>query len=81
MGEESAIVTKDQLRTIAMITSTQLYNPILTHLRQHSRYVDERHLKALAWMSNAAIQSESLNLPDWEPFVHARAQQAQSYER
>ncbi len=81
MGEEPEIVTKDQLRTITMIASTQLYHPILTHLRQHSRYVDKRHIKVLALMASAAIQSESLNLPDWEPFVRSRAEYAQSYER
>lgn len=64
-----------------MIASTQLYRPILSHLSQHSNYVDKRHIKALALMASAALQSESLNLSDWEPYVESRAKIAQSYER
>jgi len=64
-----------------MAVSTQLYNQLLTHLRQYAHYCDLRHLKALAWMVNATIQSGTLSLPEWEPYVNARAQVAQSFER
>lgn len=64
-----------------MAVSTQLYNQLLTHLRQYAHYCDLRHLKALAWMVNATIQSGTLSLPTWEPYVNARAQMAQSFER
>ena len=64
-----------------MIASTHLYRPILSHLSQHSDYVDKRHIKTLALMASAALQSESLNLSEWEPYVQSRATIAQSYER
>jgi hypothetical protein len=64
-----------------MIAPTQLYRPILSHLSQHSNYVDKRHIKTLSLMASAALQSESLNLSAWEPYVQSRATQAQSYER
>lgn len=58
-----------------MSASTQLYDQLLTFLRQHSRY------KALAWMVSALICSGQLWLPAWEPYVPSRATQAQSFER
>lgn len=64
-----------------MTTSTQLYDQLLSYLRQYSHYQDLRHLKALAWMVNALICSGQLSLPAWEPYVASRAQQAQSTER
>jgi len=39
------------------------------YLRQHSRYCDLRHLKALGWMVSALICSGQLNLAAWEPYV------------
>jgi hypothetical protein len=51
------------------------------YLRQHSRYCDLRHLKALAWMVSALVCSGQLNLAAWEPYVLTRAGSAQSSER
>jgi len=45
----------------------------MSYLRQHSRYCDLRHLKALGWMVSALICSGQLNLA-WEPYVPTRAQ-------
>lgn len=64
-----------------MSNSTQLYDQLLPYLRQHSRYSDLRHLKALAWMVSALICSGQLSLPEWEPYVPSPAKKAQSYER
>jgi len=46
----------------------------MSYLRQHSRYCDLRHLKALGWMVSALICSGQLNLAAWEPYVPTRAQ-------
>ena len=40
-----------------MSTSTILYHQLIGYLRQHSRYRDLRHLKALGWMVSALICS------------------------
>lgn len=64
-----------------MTTSIQLYDQLLSYLRQYSHYQDLRHLKALAWMVNALICSGQLSLPAWEPYITSRARQAQSVER
>jgi len=37
----------------------------MSYLRQHSRYCDLRHLKALGWMVSALICSGQLNLAAW----------------
>lgn len=64
-----------------MSNSTLLYGQLMGYLRQHSRYRDLRHLKALGWMVSALVCSSQLNLAAWEPYVPARAQKAQSTER
>jgi len=38
-----------------MSNSTLLYGQLMSYLRQHSRYCDLRHLKALGWMVSALI--------------------------
>jgi len=57
-----------------MSNSTLLYGQLMSYLRQHSRYCDLRHLKALGWMVSALICSGQLNLAAWEPYVPTRAQ-------
>jgi len=42
-----------------MSNSTLLYGQLMSYLRQHSRYCDLRHLKALGWMVSALICSGS----------------------
>ena len=64
-----------------MSNSTLLYGQLMSYLRQHSRYCDLRHLKALGWMVSALIGSGQLNLAAWEAYVPTRAQKAQSTER
>lgn len=64
-----------------MTNSTHLYGQLFDFLRQYSRAVDLRHVKALAWMVSALICSGKLNLSAWEPFVPCRAIKAQSVER
>ena len=64
-----------------MNTPTLLYRQLFGLLRQHSKYRDLRHLKALAWMVSALIGSQKLSLPAWEAYVVSKAQKAQSYER
>jgi hypothetical protein len=64
-----------------MSNSSLLYGQLMSYLRQHSRYCDLRHLKALGWMVSALICSGELNLAAWEPYVPTLAQKAQSTER
>lgn len=64
-----------------MSNSTLLYGQLMGYLRQHSRYRDLRHLKALGWMVSALVGSGQLSLAAWEPYVSSRAQSAQSSER
>lgn len=64
-----------------MSTSTIFYRQLIGYLRQHSRYRDLRHLKALGWMVSALVCSGQLSLAVWEPYVPSRAQKAQSTER
>ena len=64
-----------------MSNSTLLYSQLMRYLRQHSRYRDLRHLKALGWMVSALVCSGQLSLGAWEPYVSSGAQQAQSSER
>jgi len=53
----------------------------MSYLRQHSRYCDLRHLKALGWMVSALICSGQLNLAAWEPYVPTRAQSPSTERR
>lgn len=64
-----------------MSSSLSIHSQLLNYLRQHSRYQDLRHLKALAWMVTALVCSGQISLPAWEAYVRAPARQAQSYER
>ncbi len=50
----------------------------LVNERQHW---DLRHLQVLSWMVTALVCSQKPSLAAWEPYVHSRAQKAQSYQR
>jgi len=50
----------------------------MSYLRQHSRYCDLRHLKALGWM---VICSRQLSLAAWELTCPLVRKKAQSVER
>ncbi len=64
-----------------MSISTPLYDQLFGLLRQHSKYRDLRHLRALAWMINALLCSGKINLSEWESYITSRATQAPSTER
>jgi hypothetical protein len=59
----------------------QLYDTLVHVLRQHVTWLDQRHLKTLAWMMVGLIQSGWISLTAWAPYVASRAQYAQSTVR
>ena len=59
----------------------QLYDTLVHVLRQHATWLDQRHLKTLAWMMVGLIQSGWISLTAWAPYVVSRAQYAQSTVR
>jgi len=59
----------------------RLYNTLFSLLGQHSSWKDVRHLHTLTWMIVALIQSKTVSLPTWAPFVKSRAVFAQSVVR
>ncbi|MGD2207752.1 MAG: transposase [Anaerolineae bacterium] len=64
-----------------MENTPRLYDTLITVLSQHRNWFDRRHLKTLAWMMVGLILSGTISLPAWVPFVHSRAQYAQSTAR
>ena len=64
-----------------MENTPRLYDTLVTVLSQHRNWLDRRHLQTLAWMMVGLIQSHTISLPKWVPFVHSRAQFAQSTVR
>jgi hypothetical protein len=61
-----------------MENTPRLYDTLVRVLSQHRNWLDRRHLQTLAWMMVGLIQSHTISLPEWVPFVHSRAQFAQS---
>jgi Transposase DDE domain len=59
----------------------RLYNTLVHVLSQHAKWVDQRHLKTLAWMMVGLISSGCISLSAWAPYVVSRAQYAQSTAR
>src|SRR5262245_66101533 len=59
----------------------QLYDTLVHVLSQHAIWLDQRHLKTLAWMMVGLIQSGWISLTAWAPYVVSRAQYAQSTVR
>jgi hypothetical protein len=55
----------------------QLYDTLVHVLSQHATWLDQRHLKTLAWMMVGLIQSGWISLTAWAPYVVSRAQYAQ----
>lgn len=53
----------------------------LSKLLSVSTWKDQRHKTTLLWMVFGLIQSKDINLPEWIPFIHSKAKQAQSTER
>lgn len=64
-----------------MEDTPRLYDTLVRVLRQHRKWLDIRHLKTLAWMMVGLIQSGSISLDAWVPYVHSRATYAQSTVR
>ena len=64
-----------------MENTPRLYDTLVSVLSQHRNWLDLRHLKTLAWMMVGLLQSHTISLPEWVPFVHSRAQYAQSTVR
>jgi hypothetical protein len=68
-------------REIVMENTPRLYDTLVLVLSQHAQWVDQRHLKTLAWMMVGLIQSSWISLSAWAPSVVSRAQYAQSTVR
>jgi hypothetical protein len=59
----------------------RLYETLVHVLSQHQNWVDRRHLKTLAWMTVGLIQSGTIGLTTWVPYIRSRAVYAQSTVR
>jgi len=64
-----------------MENTSHLYDTLVLVLCQHATWVDQRHLKTLAWMMVGLIHSGWISLTAWAPYVVSRAQYAQSTVR
>jgi hypothetical protein len=64
-----------------MENTPRLYDELLKVIGQHGKWLDIRHLYTLVWMVVGLVQTGSVSLPAWVPFVHGRAQYAQSIQR
>src|SRR5499427_7654241 len=64
-----------------MENTPYLYDTLLGVLGQHSKWLDLRHRKTLAWMMVGLICSKTVSLGAWVPYVVGRAQYAQSLVR
>ncbi len=52
-----------------MENTPYLYDTLLGVLGQHSKWLDLRHRKTLAWMMVGLIHSKTISLGAWVPFV------------
>jgi len=64
-----------------MENASRLYNTLVTVLSQHENWLDIRHLKTLAWMIVGLVESSTISLTAWSPYVRSRAQYVQSTVR
>ena len=64
-----------------MENTSHLYDTLVRVLSQYATWLDQRHLKTLAWMMVGLIQAGGISLPAWAPYVVSRAQYAQSTVR
>lgn len=64
-----------------MENTPYLYDTLLQVLGQHSKWLDLRHRKTLAWMMVGLICSKTVCFGAWAPFVVSRAEYAQSIMR
>ena len=64
-----------------MENTPYLYDTLVRVLSHHAHWLDLRHLKTLAWMMVGLINSYSISLGAWTPFVISRARYSQSTVR
>jgi Transposase DDE domain len=64
-----------------MENTPQLYDTLVHALSQHSNWLDQRHLKTLAWMMVGLMHSGWISLTAWAPYMVSRARYAQSTVR
>ncbi len=64
-----------------MKNTPNMYNTLFQILSQHKHWLDIRHLHTLTWMLVGLINSKTISLPEWAPFVDSRAVFAQSTVR
>lgn len=64
-----------------MESTSRLYKTLFSVLLQHDNWLDIRHLKTLAWMMLGLIESATVSLTAWAPYVQSRALYAQSTVR
>ena len=64
-----------------MENTHRLYHTLIQVLSQHRNWMDVRHLKTLSWMMVGLILTGKINLTEWAPYVHSRAQYAESTVR
>lgn len=64
-----------------MKNTPKLYDTLIQILGQQAHWLDKRHLYTLIWMIIGLIESKTISLPEWAPFVDSRATFAQSTVR
>ncbi len=64
-----------------MESTPDLYDTLFQIFGQYQHWLDIRHLHTLLWMVIGLIESKTVSLPEWTPFVRSRAQYAQSTVR
>jgi hypothetical protein len=64
-----------------MEKSPRLYSELVALCGQPGQWGDVRHLQTFVWLVVGLIQAEGVKLTAWVPFVHGRAQYAQSTQR
>jgi hypothetical protein len=64
-----------------MENTPRLYDTLVQVLSQHAKWVDQRHLKTLAWMMVGLMQAGWISPTAWAPYVVSRARYAQSTVR
>ena len=64
-----------------MKNTPKIYDTLIQILGQHAHWLDKRHLYTLVWMIVGLIESKTISLPEWAPFVDSRATFAQSTVR
>ena len=64
-----------------MKNTPNLYDTLIHMLGQHGHWLDQRHLYTFVWMIVGLIESKTISLPEWAPFVDSRATFAQSTVR